>query len=158
MNMLDLFPVGQKITLGTRAFPAHDIIAFAQRFDPQPFHLDAEAAKNYVFGALCASGWHSASGWMRTFLDFWTERCTAIRAEGGTPPLLGPSPGFRDLAWIKPVFAGDELTYFLTGLEARPLNSRPGWRMNMCLAEAENQHGEPVLRFTSSVLEQEPAT
>ncbi|MBB4955264.1 acyl dehydratase [Agrobacterium vitis] len=153
MNMLDIFPLGQKIIIGSKHFSAEDIVRFARKFDPQPFHVDAEAAKDFVFGGLCASGWHTCGGWMRTFVDFWDTTTAALRAQGKTPPTLGPSPGFRDLAWLKPVYAGDDITYSITALEGRVLKSRPEWRLNSSIAEGMNQNGEPVLRFTSNVLE-----
>ncbi|MDQ0454502.1 MaoC/PaaZ C-terminal domain-containing protein [Rhizobium paknamense] len=155
MRMLDVFPAGERILLGTRQFSSDDILRFARTYDPQPFHTDPEAARNFVFGALCASGWHTSSSWMRVFYGYWTRKCAEISASGGTPPVLGPSPGFKDMVWGKPVFAGDEVTYFLTASETRRLNSRPGWRLNTSIAEGENQKGESVLRFTSMVLEQE---
>jgi acyl dehydratase len=153
MNMIDIFPLEQKVIIGTRHFSAEDIIRFAKKFDPQPFHVDAEAAKGFVFGGLCASGWHTCGGWMRTFVDYWDATVSALIKEGKTPPQLGPSPGFQDLAWIKPVYAGDDITYSVTASGARALKSRPGWRLNTSLAEGFNQKGEPVLRFTSNVLE-----
>lgn len=153
MNMLDIFPLEQKIILGTRHFAADDIIRFAKKFDPQPFHVDAEAAKDFVFGGLCASGWHTCAGWMRTFLDYWQDTETTLASEGKTPPVLGPSPGFRELAWLKPVYAGDDITYSLTALPARALKSRSDWQLNSSIAEGFNQKGEPVLRFISNVLE-----
>ncbi|OLP44362.1 MaoC family dehydratase [Rhizobium oryziradicis] len=153
MTMLDIFPLEQKIILGTRHFSAEDIMRFAKKFDPQPFHVDAEAAKDFVFGGLCASGWHTCAGWMRTFFDYWNETVTTLRKEGKTPPTLGPSPGFQDLIWLKPVYAGDDITYSLTASGGRGLKSRPGWRLNSSIAEGFNQKGEPVLRFTSNVLE-----
>ncbi|MGV1769442.1 MaoC family dehydratase [Agrobacterium vitis] len=155
MRMVDLFPFEQKIVLGTRHFNAEDIIRFATKFDPQPFHVDAEAAKSYVFGGLCASGWHTCSVWMRTFLDFMGEANAKAIAEGVTPPRLGPSPGFTDLKWLKPVYAGDDITYSLTAQNSRALRSRPGWHLHASVAEGMNQQGEPVLRFVSTVLEQE---
>ena len=68
MRLAELSPIGERVTLDTLHFSAEDIIRFARDFDPQPFHLDAEAAKNSVFGALCASGWHTGAGWMKCCL------------------------------------------------------------------------------------------
>jgi len=153
MRMIELYPEGSRIVIGSKLFTAEDIIRFAEKFDPQPFHLDEEAAKDYVFGALCASGWHTCAQWMRVFLDFLAAEETRLKAEGIEPPKLGPSPGFRDLSWLKPVFAGDTVTYSVTMLESRPLASRPGWLINTNRTEGVNQNDEPVLRFTASVLE-----
>ncbi|MCM2398895.1 MaoC family dehydratase [Rhizobium sp. S95] len=153
MKMIELYPPGERIATGSKTFTAASIIRFAEKFDPQPFHTDAEAAKNYVFGALCASGWHTCAEWMRCLIDFWKDEFHRLRAAGETPPKLGPSPGFEALQWLKPVYAGDTINYSLTSVESRPLVSRPGLILNMGTAEGFNQNGEPVLRFRSKILE-----
>lgn len=152
MRMQDLYPE-MRLELATKHFSAEDIIRFARRFDGQVFHTDAEAAKNSLFGGLCASGWHTCAQWMRSFLDFWTEECKRLRERGIEPPKLGPSPGFRDLRWLRPVYAGDDITYFVTLKASRDLSSRPGWIMNTILCEGANQNGDLVVRFESTVLE-----
>ncbi|WP_181141541.1 MaoC family dehydratase [Ciceribacter selenitireducens] len=151
--MTELYPAGHKVETGSKLFTAEDIIRFAEKFDPQPFHTDAEAAKSYVFGALCASGWHTCAGWMRCFIDFWGTEIRRLKTEGIAPPKLGPSPGFEQLQWLKPVYAGDTITYSLTSLESRPLASRPGLMLNIGLGEGVNQNGETVLRFRTKILE-----
>lgn len=153
MKMTELYPAGHKVETGSKLFTAEDIIRFAKKFDPQPFHTDAEAAKSYVFGALCASGWHTCAGWMRCFIDFWGSENRRLKAEGIAPPKLGPSPGFEQLQWLKPVYAGDTITYSLTSLESRLLASRPGLILNIGLGEGVNQNGETVLRFRTKILE-----
>jgi acyl dehydratase len=153
MRLAELSPIGERIELDTIHFSAEDIIRFAEKYDPQTFHLDAEAAKNSVLGGLCTSGWQSAASWMRSFLSFWKREVKRLTLEGITPPKLGPSPGFKDLKWLKPVYAGDDITYYVTLLETRPLASRPGTHINTTLNEGVNQHGETVLSFTSTVLE-----
>lgn len=153
MRMAELYAVNEKIVLGTHYFAADDIIRYARQFDPQPFHVDAELAKESLFGGLCASGWHTCAGWMKTFVAFWTAEYIRLKKEGATPPELGPSPGFRNLRWFKPVFAGDTITYSVTLLSSRPLATRPGRLINTILCEGTNQHGEPVIRFESTVLE-----
>ena len=153
MKMIELYPAGHRVETGTRLFDADDIIRFASKFDPQPFHMDVEAAKSYVFGALCASGWHTCAGWMRCFIDFWGSEVRRLKAEGLAPPQLGPSPGFEQLQWLKPVYAGDTITYSLTSLESRPLASRPGLILNTGIGEGVNQNGEAVLRFRTKILE-----
>ncbi len=152
MRMQDLYSE-MRLELATQHFSAEDIIRFARRFDGQLFHTDAEAAKNSLFGGLCASGWHTCSLWMRSFLDFWKEECKRLEARGIAPPKLGPSPGFRDLRWLRPVYAGDDITYFVTLKASRDLSSRPGWILNTILCEGENQNGDLVVRFESTVLE-----
>lgn len=148
-----LYPAGRKVAIGSLTFAAEDIIRFARDFDPQPFHLDEEEARHSLFGGLCASGWHTSAGWMKCFVQFWKDAARRLAAEGLQAPRLGPSPGFRDLKWLNPVYAGDTVTYAVTLLEARALASRPGWRINTLLCEGENQHGEAVIRFESKVIE-----
>lgn len=153
MKMAELHPAGEKVVIGKKLFTAEDIVHFATKFDPQPFHTDAEAAKHFVFGALCASGWHTCANWMRCFVDYWASESTRLADAGLQPPKLGPSPGFKELQWLKPVYAGDTITYSITAIESRPLASRPGWIMNSASSEGENQNGAPVMRFRSSILE-----
>lgn len=153
MRLAELSPIGQRIKLTTIHFSADDIIRFAQKYDPQSFHLNEEAAKNSVLGGLCASGWQSAASWMRSFLMFWKDEVKRLMKEGIEPPKLGPSPGFKDLKWLKPVYAGDDITYYTTLLDTRPLASRPGTHINTTLNEGVNQHGETVVSFVSTVLE-----
>jgi acyl dehydratase len=153
MKLIELSPPGRKVVTGTLLFAAEDIVTFARKFDPQPFHVDAEAAKDYVFGALCASGWHTCAGWMKIFIAYWTEECSRLQREGIEPPKLGPSAGFRKLQWLKPVYVGDSITYSTTLLESRPLASRPGTWINTTLNDGVNQHGETVMRYEGTVLE-----
>lgn len=153
MRMAELYPFNEAVEIGSLTFTAEDIIRFARSFDPQPFHLDAELAKHALFGGLCASGWHSAAGWMKCFVPFWMRESKRLAKEGIVPPNLGPSPGFTKLAWLKPVFADDTITYSVTLLASRELASRPGRLVNTILCAGKNQNGEPVIRFESTVLE-----
>ncbi len=153
MTMEEFYATGRRTVIGSLTFTAEDIIRFARDFDPQSFHLDAEDARHSLFGGLCASGWHTSAGWMQCFVRFWKDEQRRLAAEGLQAPRLGPSPGFKDLRWLKPVYAGDTVTYAVTFLESRTLASRPGWRINSILCEGENQHGEPVIRFESKVIE-----
>lgn len=153
MRLIELSPPGIRVETGTLLFTPDDIVRFARQFDPQPFHVDPEAAKSYVFGGLCASGWHTCAGWMKMFLSYWQAEVARLERQGLIAPKLGPSPGFRKLQWLKPVYAGDSVTYSVTLLDSRPLASRPGTWINMTLNEGVNQHGEPVMRYEGSVLE-----
>jgi acyl dehydratase len=153
MRMTEVCTIGDRIEIGSYTFTAEDIIRFAKRFDPQVFHIDAEAARHTLFGGLCASGWHTCAVWMRAFVDYWNGETARLVSDGKTPPNLGPSPGFQKLQWLKPVFAGDSISYAVTLIGSRPLATRPGWIMNSIVCEGTNQHGTPVLRFESSVLE-----
>ncbi len=122
--------------LGSITPTAEEILAFARQFDPQPFHLDAEAAKQSVFGGLCASGWHTCSMAMRLMVDNFLCQSSS---QG--------SPGLESIRWMKPVFPGDTLRLESLVLERRLMNKRPHlglvrnqWRMF-------NQHGEQVLQM-----------
>jgi len=152
MTLDEFFGIGKTVTLGTYRFEAEAIKAFARKYDPQPFHVDEEAAKRSVFGGLCASGWHTAATWMKMSLEkrmgLDEERWTGP----GPRPQFGPSPGFKNLRWLKPVFAGETITYTRTGLDHRPILSRPGWRMLSIRAEAYDSTGDKVIEFESSVL------
>ncbi|MDP9572508.1 UNVERIFIED_ORG: acyl dehydratase [Agrobacterium larrymoorei] len=153
MKFTELYPVGHKLELGTVHFSAESIIRYAEKFDPQPFHLSEEGARNSVFDGLCASGWQTSASWMKCFLNYWTREVKRLMSEGIEPPKLGPSPGITNLKWLHPVYAGDDVTYFATLLAARPLASRPGLLLNTTLNEGVNQHGELVVTFESKVLE-----
>ena len=153
MKLIELSPPGKKVITGTLVFTAEDIIRFARKFDPQPFHVDPEAAKDYVFGGLCASGWHTCAGWMKTYVAYWTAEVARLEQEGIVPPRLGPSAGFRKLQWLKPVYAGDSITYSVELVASRPLTSRTGTWINMTVNDGVNQHGEVVMRYEGTVLE-----
>jgi acyl dehydratase len=153
MRMLDLYNAGTRLELGSVTFTAEDIVRFARKFDPQPFHVDAEAAKDYVFGALCASGWHTCANWMKSFIAFWARETKRLKTEDIAPPKLGPSPGFSELQWLKPVYAGDTITFFMTPLESRTVQGRHRYILNSALSEGVNQNGDTVLRFKSNLIE-----
>lgn len=154
MTLDEFFHIGKTVELGSHTFEAEAIKAFARKFDPQPFHIDEELAKNSVFGRLCASGWHTASTWMKKNLE--TRMTTEPERWNGPGPLpvFGPSPGFRNLRWPKPVYVGETVTYTRTGLGHRPLATRPGWRLMTVRAAAYDSGGDQVLEFESSVLVQ----
>lgn len=141
--------VGERRELGAHAFTAEEIVRFASAYDPQPFHVDAEAATRSQFGALCASGWHTAAIWMRLNVADMVARG---RAEGFDPTeAMGPSPGFQDLAWSKPVYAGDIITFDSTVVEKRPLASRPNYGLVTHRNTGRNQAGAQVFAFTGHV-------
>jgi acyl dehydratase len=130
------FAVGQVRDLGTITPTREEIIAFAQQFDPQPFHLDDEAAKASVFGALSASGWHTCAMAMRLMVtNFLCETSS-----------LG-SPGLENIKWLKPVYPGDTLRLQSTMLETKPMSKRPDVGMTRNLWEMFNQHGDKVLHM-----------
>jgi len=153
MRMSELYDKGEKTGIGTYVFTEENILRFARKYDPQRFHTDEDAAKDTMFGALCASGWHTTAAWMQCFLKYWMAEIGRLKNEGLKPPNLGPSPGFQKLQWLKPVFVDETVSYSVTFLSGRPLASRPGWHLNTILCEGVNQDGIPVIRFESSVLE-----
>jgi acyl dehydratase len=136
---------------GSRLVTREEIVGFAARFDPQPFHLDEAAAARSHFGKLCASGWHTVCVWMRLMIVHRRNEDDERRARGEAVAQLGPLPGFRDLKWLKPVYAGDTITYATEVLDTRALSSRPGRGMIFMHNTGVNQHGEPVVSFVSSV-------
>ena len=150
MTLDDFFRVGVTVPLGTYTFTPEAIVAFARQFDPQPFHLSEETAQGSVFGRLCASGWHTAAAWMKCNL---AAKSGAVRWDGpGPEPEFGPSPGFRNLKWLKPVYAGETVSYTRTALEHRALTSRPGWRMLTMRGEGFDSAADKVIEFDSAVL------
>lgn len=128
------FPVGKVREFGAYTVTADEIMDFAKKFDPQPFHLSEEAGKASLFGGLCASGWHTCALAMRMM-------CDAYLLESAS---LG-SPGIDQLRWLKPVFPGDVLSLRMEVLEARPMASKPHVGLVKSRWEMRNQHGEPVL-------------
>lgn len=145
------FVIGATIELGSHAFTAEEIISFAQRFDPQRFHLDHEAASETIFGGLCASGWHTAAVWMRMMVQYRQRTAADIAGAGGTPARFGPSPGFRELRWLKPVYAGDVIAFRSTPEDKVELKSRPEWGLLVTRNEGMNQEGDVVLSFLGQV-------
>lgn len=128
--------VGQVRDLGSLSPTEEEIVAFARQFDPQPFHLDAEAAKASVFGGLCASGWHTCSLAMKLMVtNFLNESAS-----------LG-SPGLENIRWLKPVFPGDTLSLRQTVLETRPMSKRRDVGLVRTTWEMFNQHGVQVLHM-----------
>lgn len=149
--MYDDIVLGQRDRLGAYTFTAEAIIAFARNYDPQPFHLSEEGGKATHFGGLVASGWHTGSVWMRMRVEH-SQRIATERAAKGLPPQWnGPSGGFTNLKWPRPVRAGDTVTYYTEYVSKRPLASRPGWGIVFSLNTGENQQGELVFAFDGSV-------
>ena len=140
----DVFPVGR------HTFTADEIKAFAGRFDPQLFHLDEAAAAQSHFGALCASGWHTAVIWMRLMVDRRRAFAEAARARGEPVAAMGPALGFRDLKWLKPVYVGDTIDYQSEVIALRPSGSRPRTGLMTIISTGVNQNGEPVISFVST--------
>ncbi len=142
---------GAVLELGSYTFSREAIIRFAEKYDPQPFHLSDEGAAESHFGKLCASGWHTASVFMRLLVLTTQELEKAARDKGELIGRTGPSPGLEDLQWLRPVYAGDTITYkrVITGkTESR---SRPEWGIVHGENHGINQNGEPVFYLKSNV-------
>jgi acyl dehydratase len=154
MRFFEDLRVGDFTALGRHTFVADDIKTFAKRFDPQRFHVDEEEAVRSHFGALCASGWHTASMWMRYVVESRRREAEAARARGEPIAEWGPALGFRELKWLKPVYAGDTIEYGVEVIECRVSNSRPGFGLVTTLATGSNQNGDRVISFISTVLVQ----
>ncbi|WP_137932450.1 MaoC family dehydratase [Mesorhizobium comanense] len=150
MTLDEFFRIGTTVTLGSHVFEPEEIKLFARKYDPQVFHVDEEAARSSVLGGLCASGWHTAATWMKYNLE---ARMDAGGWTGtGPAPEFGPSPGFKNLKWLKPVYAGETVTFTRTAVSHRPIASRPGWRLLTLRADAFDSTGDKVLEFESAVL------
>lgn len=128
--------VGSTRDLGTISPTAEEIVAFAGQFDPQPFHVDEEAAKASLFGGLCASGWHTCSMAMRLMVTHFLSRSSSLG-----------SPGLESLKWLKPVYPGDTLRLEHTIVESRPMGSRPDVGLVRTHWNMFNQHGDKVLHM-----------
>jgi acyl dehydratase len=108
------FPVGLVIETTGMTLSKEDMVAFARQFDPQPFHVDEDAARHSQYGGLIASGWHTAAVAMRLYCDAVLRRA----ASHG-------SPGVENLRWLRPVRPGDTLRVRVVVIEARPSRSKP---------------------------------
>jgi len=133
------FPVGEVAVFGDKLVTEQEIVAFARDWDPQPFHLDAEAARHSQIGELIASGWHTGAMLMRMMCDAYLLDSAG---EG--------APGIDEMRWLKPVRPGDRLRVRRTTLSARVLNSRPHIGVVGMQFDVLNQHGETVLTLKSA--------
>ena len=146
----DLAP-GMRTDIGAHSFTREEIIEFGAAYDPQPFHLsDAGAAASH-FGRLAASGWQTAGIWMRLMVGARQREQADAASRGIRLPEPGASPGFRDMRWARPVFAGDTISFDTCVMDKRATASRPGWGLVTSLNSGANQHGERVFEFTSSL-------
>ncbi|MGE0768727.1 MAG: MaoC family dehydratase [Hyphomicrobiaceae bacterium] len=143
---------GETYSLGSHHFTREDVIAFAQRFDPQPFHLDDAAAAKSLFGRLSASGWHTTSIWIRQFVRFRQQIERDMTQRGLRHAQYGPSPGFRNLRWLKPVFPGDTIE-FRGRVDAKlDWRSRPDRGLIETENQGRNQHGDVVFAIRGRIL------
>lgn len=144
MRYFEDMVVGAK-TRGSRTYKVtrEEVIEFASKYDPQPFHLDDEAAKTTYFGRLSASGWHTGAMAMRMMVDSWKD----------SEPTAGlGSPGLDELRWVKPVYPGDELSVETELIEKRRSKSRPDMGITKSRQTVYNQHGEVVMTMIGNGL------
>ena len=141
MRYFEDFEVGDTFEIGHKKVTRAEMIAFAQAFDPQPFHTSEEKAKDSIFGGLIASGWHTCAIFMRLYVDnFLTETIS-----------LG-SPGVDHIRWLKPVFPNDTLSGRITILETKPTSNRPEVGILKINCEILNQSGEVVMQLEGTGL------
>lgn len=138
MRYWENFTVGETTDVGTVDVTREEIVEFAQRYDPQPFHVDEAAAEDGPYGGLIASGWHTGAMWMRLYVD----------AMLGSAASMG-SPGLEELRWLAPVRPGDTLHARLTVLEATQSERRPDRGTIRSRGEMVNQDGVTVMSMVS---------
>ena len=138
---LEDFAVGQSFGSGRMRVDKERIQSFAREFDPQPFHLDDEAARGTIFGGLAASGWHTAAITMRLLVD------SEFKPAGGIVAV-----SVEEIRWPRPVRPGDELRLDVELLEARPSKSKPYQGVIKVKATTLNQHGEAVQIFLGNLI------
>jgi acyl dehydratase len=137
---LDDLHVGQRFAAGPVSVTAPEIVRFAREFDPQPFHLDDEAAKATMFEGLAASGWHTASLTMRMLTGGGIPIATGVIGIGG------------EIAWPKPVRPGDTLRVESEVLAIAPSRSRPNQAIVTMRSTTTNQHGDTVQVLTAKII------
>jgi acyl dehydratase len=130
------FEVGRVWEIAGPTLTKESIVEFASRYDPQPFHVDEEAAKHSVFGGLVASGWHTVSLCMRMICDAYVLDAASMG-----------SPGVNEVRWLKPVHPGDTIRLRMSVLEAKPSTSKPDRGTVLHRWEVFNQKNELVMRM-----------
>ena len=147
MLYLEDFAVGDRREFGRYAVTKEEVIDFARKYDPQPFHIDEAAAAATHFGGLIASGWHTCGMFMRMLAD-------DFQARGGGS--LG-SPGVDELRWLKPVRPGDVLSVRTEVIEVRPSKSKPERGIMRSRFEVFTEDGAVVMALSSvSLLSRRP--
>lgn len=129
----DDFAVGEVFEFGDYVVGADEIVEFARRYDPQPFHLDEQAARASHFGGLVASGWMTCAVLMRLLCDHFIPRASSMG-----------SPGVDEVRWLEPVRPGDQLRVRTEVLECRASRSKPDRGLLQCRHQLLNQHGRVV--------------
>ena len=152
MRYFEDLEVGAETRFGSYEVTREEVLEFARKYDPQPFHLSEEAAAQTHFGRIAASGWHTCAMTMAVLARY------AVKHEQAG---LG-SPGVDELRWLKPVYPGDTLHVSGRLLEKTPSRSKPFMGSYRTLTTVTNQDDVPVMTFTSIVLirrrpEEQPA-
>jgi acyl dehydratase len=131
---LEDFKPGDTFEFGRHTFTREEIVAFARQYDPQPFHVDEEAARRSIYGGLIASGWQTVGVTFRLAVEGLIGRVASMG-----------SPGVDEIRWLRPVRPGDTITARAEVLEVRPSASKPDRGVIRIRYEALNQRGETVL-------------
>ncbi len=131
------FAAGQEVAMGSRIVTEEEIIRFASAYDPQPFHLDEEAARQSIFGGVVASGWHTCSMIMRLVVDGMLNNSSSMG-----------SPGVDQVRWILPVRGGDTLSVVVAVIDTVASTSKPDRGVVHTVWKASNQHGQLVATVT----------
>lgn len=150
-NFLEDRVVGEMDDIGGATFTKEDVLAFARAWDPQPFHLDEAAAKASLFGGLAASGWHTVAIYIRQSVAARRVIERAIEAAGGRLAVYGPSPGFKNARWLKPVMVGDTIEFRNRTVAKIDLKSRPDRGLLIFETQGRNQKGEVVFAITGQI-------
>lgn len=134
--------LGKSDRFGAYEVTRDEVVDFAKKYDPQPFHIDEEMAKQSVFGGLCASGWHTCAMTMRILVDHMTDQGLASMG----------SPGVDGIKWKKPVFPGDTLSVSGEVLEKRESESRPNLGLIKSNYRVFNQKDELVMEVVTNAM------
>lgn len=135
------FAAGMVIEHGPRLVTREEIVAFAAEFDPQPMHLDEEAARNSILGGLAASGWHACCLLMRMACDSFVLDSSSMGA-----------PGVDEVKWLKPLRPGTHITLRITVLGTRTSKNRPEMGLVKALMEVLDDEGGQIMTLTTSML------
>lgn len=130
--------IGQKIEIGPISVTEEEIIEFAKKYDPQPFHVDVEKAKNSLFGGLCASGWHTCSLYMRMLYDGLLINLASLG-----------SPGMNQIRWIKPLFPDETIKGELEIISKTPSRSKPNIGSMIIDSNVFNSNNELIMTLQS---------
>ena len=144
MRFFEDMEIDVRREVGSFTFTAEQIKKFAAQFDPQSFHLDEDAGRKSLFGGLAASGWHVGSVCMKLMVADGQRMSREAAARGEEIAVWGPSPGFRELRWIKPVLAGDTISFSSVIESKRMSEKRPEWGILQSRTSGINQRGEQV--------------